>query len=181
MTLQNFQQHCLEHLPLDLYFHNDEPEPGNTNITTKRTYKESYVSYFLKREEYERENASTTNFFEDTLQVNFNVFNRILELLLIDLSSGMKIELIIKGYTSPLYDFEYNQKLSQRRISSAINYIVQFKNGEFKKYISSEKLIIKQLPFGETKSSEDILGMMKGLRVRHFCAPLTVCKVGRAA
>ena len=77
-------------------------------------------------------------------------------MLLVDLFTGAKIEIIIKGYASPLHDSEYNQKLSQRRISSAINYIAQFKNGEFKKYISSKNLVIKQLPYGEKKSSEKV-------------------------
>ena len=152
----NINNEIQQYLPLDLYFHNDEPEPGTTNITTNKTYKDAYVSYFMMKEEYELENTSLNNFFEDTLQKNFNCLNRILELLLVDLFTGAKIEIIIKGYASPLHDSEYNQKLSQRRISSAINYIAQFKNGEFKKYISSKNLVIKQLPYGEKKSSEKV-------------------------
>ena len=38
-----------QHLPLALYFHNDQPDPNSTRATTKKNYKETYISYFLKR------------------------------------------------------------------------------------------------------------------------------------
>lgn len=145
-----------QNLPLELYFHNDEPDPRTTKAITKKTYKDTYISYFMKKEEYEMENPNLNNFFERTLQKNFNTLNRTLELLLTDLSLGIKIELTIRGYASPLHHVEYNQNLSQRRISSAINYILQFKSGEFKKYLSTNQLVINQLSFGEKNSSEKV-------------------------
>ena len=33
-----------EHLPLALYFHNDQPDPNTMSITTNKSYKETYLS-----------------------------------------------------------------------------------------------------------------------------------------
>jgi len=143
-------------LPLELYFHNDEPDSRTMNVYTDKTYKDAYVSYFKMKENYEMENPKLGNFFNDILQKNFNGLNKILDALLIDLSQGNYIELYIRGYASPLYNKEYNQNLSQRRISSVVNYIKQFQAGILKTYISSEQLTIKELPFGESNASEKI-------------------------
>ena len=66
------------------------------------------------------------------------------------------MEIQIRVYSSPLHSLQFNQNLSQRRISSIINYLIQFKNGAFKEYISSRKLIIRELPFGERNSSDKV-------------------------
>ena len=144
------------YLPLELYFHNDEPDSRTMNTYTDKTYKEAYISFFKMKENYEMENPTLSNFFNDILQKNFNRLNQILIALLDDLSKGNNIELYIRGYASPLYNKEYNQNLSQRRISSVVNYIQQFQAGSFKTYISSKQLIIKKLPFGESNASEEI-------------------------
>ena len=143
-------------LPLALYFHNDEPDCRTMNRITKKTYKEAYVSYFMMESDYEKQNSTLNNFFEEVLQKNFNTLNRVLDILLFDLLKGNTMELQIRGYASPLYNAQYNQNLSQRRISSIINYLKQFQNGVLKEYISSSKLIINELSFGESNSSKKI-------------------------
>ena len=143
-------------LPLNLYFHNDEPDPGTMNTTTEKTYKEAYISYCMMKSDYEKQNSNLNNFFEETLQRNFNSLNKALNSLLFELSSGRGIEIQIKGYTSPLHSPEYNQNLSQRRISSLMNYLLQFKNGLLSEYIYSKALIISQLPLGESISSDKV-------------------------
>ena len=145
-----------KYLPLDLYFHNDEPDSRTMNRSTKKTYKEAYISYFMMKTDYEKQNSALNNFFEEILQQNFNTLNKVLEILLFDLSNENNMELQIRGYSSPLHNAQYNQNLSQRRISSIINYIEQFKNGSLKEYMSSKKLIITELPFGESNSSEKV-------------------------
>ena len=144
------------YLPLSLYFHNDEPDPKTMSRTTKRTYKEAYISYFKVKPEYERQNSKSNNFFEDILQKNFNKLNKVLDMLVFDIKNGSNIELQIKGYASPLHSFHYNQNLSLRRISSLKNYLIQYNNGILKEYISSNKLKITELPFGETNASYQV-------------------------
>ena len=67
-----------------------------------------------------------------------------------------KIKIKIKGYASPLHNREYNQALSKRRITSLVNYLKQYNNVVFAKYIQSQDLIISELPFGESVSSEKV-------------------------
>ena len=143
-----------KYLPLDLYFHNDEPDSRTMNIKTNKTYKEAYISYFMMKSDYENKNPNLKNFFKDILQNNFNKLNNALDILYLYLSNGIEAELVIRGYASPLYSSEYNQNLSQRRISSVINYLTEFKNGVFKDYIFSQNLIINELSFGESSASE---------------------------
>ncbi len=143
-------------LPLSLYFHNDEPDSRTMSRTTKKTYKEAYISYFKMKSEYERQSLKTNNFFEDVLQKNFNRLNKLLEALIFDITNGSSLELQIKGYASPLHSPKYNQNLSQRRIFSLINYLSQFKNGILKEYIYSEKLKITELPLGERNASHKV-------------------------
>ena len=145
-----------DYLPLNLYFHNDEPDSRTMNIKTNKTYKEAYISYFMMKADYEKQNPNLNDFFKEILQQNFNTLNKVLDMLIFDLSNGNNMELQIRGYASPLHHPQYNQNLSQRRISSAINYLTQFKNGVFKEYISSKKLIITELSFGESNASEKI-------------------------
>ena len=145
-----------KYLPLELYFHNDEPDCCSMSVTTSKTYKDAYISYFQMKDEYEHQNPALNNFFEEELRANYNKLNIIFNILLGDLNKGNKIELQIRGYASPLHKPRYNHNLSQRRISSFINYLIQYKGGILKGYIHSQNLNITELSFGESTSSESI-------------------------
>ena len=144
------------HLPLALYFHNDEPNEFIVNSATEKTYKDTYVSYFKMKDDYQRKGANLNDFFERELQANFNSLSIIFDMMLSVLFNGSKIKIQIKGYASPLHNLEYNQALSKRRILSLINYLEQYKSGAFSKYIQSQYLTISELPFGESTSSEKV-------------------------
>ena len=90
------------------------------------------------------------------MQTNFNTLNIVLDLLLFDLQNGNRVEIKVKGYSSPLYTSTYNINLSKRRISSLINYLSQYKKGVLKQYILSRDLIITEIPFGESNSSSRV-------------------------
>ncbi len=143
-----------DYLPIKLYFHNDDPDFKTNNQITTKSYKDSYVSYFLKQPDYEAYNPDLANFFENILKIQFNNLNKFLERLIIDLAAGKKLEIQIKGHSSPLHDSEYNKKLSQRRIASVINYLIQFKNGSLKNHVDSGALIIRELSYGEDRASK---------------------------
>ncbi|MFB6306827.1 MAG: DUF1573 domain-containing protein, partial [Flavobacteriales bacterium] len=77
-----------------------------------------------------------------------------IKLLKQELDKGQNIELVIKGYASPLAKTDYNVNLALRRISSMINYIEGFGYGQFEKYIEGTadnggKLSFVKKPFGE--------------------------------
>jgi len=140
--------------PLELYFHNDEPDCCTMKTTTNKTYKDAYISYFKLVDEYRNQNDSLNNFFEAKLKSNYNRLIDLLDMLLLELDSDKKVELQIRGFASPLYKFEYNINLSQRRIKSVINYISTYQNFLLSKYLNNGQLSIIELPLGESKVSE---------------------------
>jgi len=143
----------MDYLPLNLFFHNDEPDSSTSSALTSMTYKEAYISYFKLKNLYSSKNMEANFFFSNILQANFNSLNRLLDLLFIELNNGKSFELQITGYASPLHNIKYNKNLSRRRISSFINYLTQYNNGNFSKYILTKKLIINEVSFGESNSS----------------------------
>ncbi len=148
-----------DYLPLSLYFHNDEPDCCTMNITTKQSYKQSYIVYFLMKKEYIQKSTSKPaieDFFKNKLQANFNKLDEVLLGIKLALEQGQNIELQIKGYASPLFASDYNINLSKRRISSLLNYMYEFQNGIFVQYIDNQQLILTELSFGESKSQNKV-------------------------
>ena len=146
------------YLPLSLYFHNDEPDCCTMEITTKIGYKQSYISYFLLKQEYIQKNHSVDieDFFINKLQGNFNKLDNVLLKIKSALETGQEIELQIKGFASPLFTSDYNINLSKRRISSLLNYMHEFQNGSITQYLKNEQLVITELPFGESVSNKKV-------------------------
>ena len=147
-----------KHLPISLYFHNDEPNPSSLQTITNLTYKECYISYYLLKEKYIKINSNieVEEFFEFTLKKNYNKLNSTLNYILQSLKDGNNMELHIKGYASPLHNKDYNINLSKRRISSLINMVNNFKNGSLKEYLYNGRLKIIELPFGENRSDKRV-------------------------
>lgn len=144
-----------EMLPLEVYFHNDEPNPKTEDTTSHLTYSDVYKSYKLLKDEYYKMNTfdEIDKFFYDYLEKGYTdlkAFNKLLELLL----PNNKIKLEIKGYCSPLAMNDYNIKLSKRRISSLENELNLVPS--IKKSIDNNNLQIVRMPFGEEKASENV-------------------------
>ena len=148
--------HISKFLPLKLYFHNDEPDCCNMSVTTDKTYKDAYISYFKMEEKYNLFWPNSTDFFKDSLKGNFNKLKDIFSHVLADLTLGKKIQLSIKGFTSPLHKKDYNINLSKRRIQSFINYLRVYENMSFAPFLNSGFLKIIELPFGESKSIKKV-------------------------
>ena len=127
-------------------------------ITTKIDYKQSYISYFLLKQEYIQKNHSVDieDFFINKLQGNFNKLDNVLLKIKSALETGQEIELQIKGFASPLFTSDYNINLSKRRISSLLNYMHEFQNGSITQYLKNEQLVITELPFGESVSNKKV-------------------------
>jgi hypothetical protein len=153
-----FNDTIKKHLPIKLYFHNDEPDPRTLKTSTEKTYKEAYVSYYILKDKYMKINPSIEieKFFEDTLRGNYNKLNATLNYVLKTLRKGNMVELHIKGFASPLHEKQYNINLSKRRISSFINLINSFENGQLQSFLDVGKLKIVELPFGENKSNKHV-------------------------
>ena len=161
-TLEDF-------LPLALYFDNDEPDKRTMRTTTKKTYEATYSKFIARNQEYqerytqildEDEASDATlalvDFFENEVRRGYNHLNLFSDILLKRLEKGERVEIVIKGYTSPRAKSEYNDNLAKRRISSLRNHFDSYDSGVFGQYLKTEKLVISEAPFGETKASANV-------------------------
>lgn len=137
-------------VPLTLYFHNDEPEPKTKVIVTKKNYKKTYDDYVVLKNRYlteytkglegeQKELAENRvlNFFEDSVDAGMQDLEKFALLLEQVLARGEKVKITMKGYCSPLASTDYNVNLAKRRISSLRNYFMEYKNGQFAKFLNN--------------------------------------------
>jgi outer membrane protein OmpA-like peptidoglycan-associated protein len=152
-------------LPLTLYFHNDEPDARSKEMTTSKSYGETYYSYYNLQAEYlaasDRVSDNDNNnfadsisaFFENRLKYGNNKLEEFSPLLYNYLVSGYGMELVIRGFASPLAENEYNRILTSRRVSSVINHFYKYQNGLFRDYITKGQLRIRVEPNGEDQAT----------------------------
>ena len=145
-------------LPINLYFHNDQPDCCTLDTTTNKDYYESYVDYYLLKNQYYdfNRNNQIISFFEDSLIKNFNKFNNLIDQIIILVKQGKSISITIEGYASPLFESLYNQALSKRRISSVKNYIKSYDSYVLQQFFENDQIDIKLMPFGEYNSTLEI-------------------------
>lgn len=158
-------------LPVILYFRNDEPDARTLKTTTQKTYNQTYEEYVenypfyktelikgLSSEKAENNLKDLTDFFKNQVDFGAVMLDTLKSILLRELEAGSKIELTIKGYASPIAKTAYNINLTQRRISSLINYFKSVDNKAFKPYIENIQptLSFVYLPFGEYASDQSI-------------------------
>lgn len=156
-------------LPLALYFDNDEPDKRTRRSTTKKTYGQSYDSYIVRKptylEEYvdplpeaiqEDARFEMLDFFNNKVDKGYRYLNLFSDILLKRLQDGEKVEIFVKGFTSPRAKSDYNIYLGKRRISSVRNHFNTYQSGVFQQYLNAGKLIITERSFGETKASASV-------------------------
>ena len=145
-------------LPINLYFHNDQPDCCTLDTTTNKDYYESYVDYYLLKNQYYDfdRNNQIISFFEDSLIKNFNKFNNLIDQIITLVRQGKGISITIEGYASPLFESLYNQSLSKRRISSVKNYIESYDSYVLQQFFENDQIDIKLMSFGEYNSTLEI-------------------------
>lgn len=161
-TLQDF-------LPLALYFDNDEPDKRTSRITTRKTYDDTYFRYMDRKNEFVRKLTASMqpdgaseatlaleDFFDKEVKKGYDYLLLFSEILLKRLESGERVEIVLKGYTSPRANTDYNDRLARRRISSLNNYFASYQKGRFAPYLESGKLVISEVPFGEALAPSEI-------------------------
>lgn len=154
-------------LPVVLYFHNDWPDPKTTATTTRINYIDNYHDYKallpvyraevakgLDTETAEKVVENIEGFFEDYVDKGVKDLELFRNLMLEELDNGHSLELLIRGFASPLAKTEYNINLTKRRITSLKNYLYRYNNGVFKKYMDNTAengafIKFKEIPFGE--------------------------------
>lgn len=154
-------------LPVTLYFHNDCPDPKSKDTLTKINYINGYKDYREMLDKYQTEYSSglagekaddakedIESFFIEYVDQGVKDLEIFRNLLLEELQKGAKINITVKGFASPLAKTDYNVNLTKRRISSLVNYLMEYDNGVFKPYLLNKapnggKVIFTQVPFGE--------------------------------
>ncbi len=109
-------QEVLSMLPIELHFDNNIPKIGNTT-----SYVDLYSAYKARKSVYEKQSfdgaEKVDEFFNEVdaniskLDIAINELNRLVD-------KGYQVTIEFRGFTSPLASVEYNQLLSERRISS---------------------------------------------------------------
>jgi hypothetical protein len=93
------------------------------------------------------------DFFEQTVSRGYQSLLIFAEQLEEVLALEAKMEIKLKGYTSPLTASDYNNLLAKRRISSVENFLKQFNSGVLIPYLQNDQLVLTELPLGETQVS----------------------------
>lgn len=163
-----------KYLPVVLYFHNDEPNPRVNDTTTKLNYMTTYNAYTALQEKYKTEYSKglegakaqkaqddIESFFMDYVDKGVSDLEIFTKLLLEELGKGQKIELLIKGFASPLAKTDYNVHLTKRRIASLVNYLREYNGGVFNPYIDGTspnggRLFFVKIPFGEYTAKTEV-------------------------
>jgi len=163
-----------KYLPISLYFDNDRPDPSTLKTTTKKSYRQTYDRYYnLKSEYYSHipkesdgkkralKKTGLDNFFQDKLKKGNDDLIFFCRMIERELKKGRKIELVVKGYASPLSNSDYNKNLTLRRIRSLVNELSTWNDGALLPYIQSSgnakgQLKFKEIPYGESKSASNV-------------------------
>ena len=158
-----------KYLPVTLYFHNDRPGPKSLDTVVSLNYLTSYNRYKELHPTYREEYAKGLNdnksieakldiddFFRHYVDKGVRDLELFTKLLLKELEKGEKIEITVKGFASPLAKTNYNVNLAKRRISSMINYLLEYDKGQFKQYINNGSLLFEKLPFGEYTANKNV-------------------------
>ncbi len=148
---------------LPLYFDNDEPDKRTHRTTTQKTY-ETTAQAYLERENDYRINFSTglrgtkqeeaesmiEDFFDNEVRRGYDRLAQLCDVILTRLQNGEQLEVLIKGFTSPRAQSDYNINLGKRRISSVRNQFSAFADGALQPYLAAGQLKVTETSFGET-------------------------------
>lgn len=161
-------------LPVTLYFHNDRPGPRSLDTTVTDNYLTTYDKYKALQPTYREEYSKglddekkddaifdIDDYFKNYVDKGVSDLELFTKLLLVELEKGEKIEITVKGFASPLAKTEYNVNLTKRRISTLVNFLRKYDQGQFNAYIDNKaanggQLTFLKIPFGEYTSNSNV-------------------------
>ena len=162
---------CLERDPfpeIRLFFDNNVPgrhpndqtiaiynELLQTYISRKDEFIENFTSGLSENERFPVEQASK-NFFERDVAIGKEQLNEFAARIHKFLDLGNSFQIKVRGYASPRGASEYNERLSNRRITSVINDLNTYDNGALVPYIQNGQLDIITENYGESTAAADI-------------------------
>ncbi len=174
-------------LPISLYFDNDHPDPNTRETYTSKSYLETWDKYRARQGEFMDEYGSGMQgqmkmmatqrlggFFEKEVNAGGENLKTFTDLLYEFLKQGNNLELVLRGYTSPRAESDYNDMLSKRRIVSVKNHFERHNGGILREFIKSGKLVILERPYGETKSKTDVSDKLDDVRNSIYGVPASL-------
>jgi hypothetical protein len=156
-------------LPIQLYFENDQPDANTTSDFTELSYTDSYLKYQAKFEEYktkvglqrdsiqaQKATSDLNTFFNEEVKKGHNDLNRFTEQVWNELQKGNQVQLMVRGFASPLAKTDYNVHLTKRRIYSLKNYFEEIQQGRFGAYMLGDhpRLEFIEVPMGENEANK---------------------------
>jgi tetratricopeptide (TPR) repeat protein/outer membrane protein OmpA-like peptidoglycan-associated protein len=147
-------QDLFKGLSVEFYFDNDMPDTRSNKTFTSIHYNETFKAYQSKRAEFVKKNNKNADkqsieyFFDQELQTGYQQWLDYTAVLLKYLNEGHTIELVLGGYASPTASTDYNNRLSQRRISSVLNQLYTMQNGVFQPFMKNGGLRIRWEAYG---------------------------------
>jgi hypothetical protein len=108
----------------------------------------------LDAENGEEAEEAMARFFISEVDQGVEDLELFTKLLRTELEKGQRVEVTVKGFASPLAKSDYNVKLTSRRISSLVNYLMAYDRGAIAPYLTGNaenggRLDIIRIPFGE--------------------------------
>jgi hypothetical protein len=129
-TLKVVKQEINKLFPLNLFFENDQPDPGSQSAVTSANLMTLLEEYLKKQKEYEKRYAqgqpesarrAIQSFFADSVEPGVRKLESLNKGMLRLLEKGYMLKVVLKGHCSPLASKGYNQTLSARRIDALCN------------------------------------------------------------
>lgn len=152
-----------------VYFENDYPNPKSRSDKTDMVYGEHYTDYITHRSEYlkkMRKNKKVLDktkgemevnaYFDQDVVVGYETFQKFMKQLRNELEKGRRLEVVLKGYASPVADSKYNAALSTRRVNAVKNEMLRFENGLFRHYLGKGLLKITDISYGDSRAPSDV-------------------------
>lgn len=157
-------------MPLDLYFHNDDPDPRSRAGNSQQDYATAYRRYRTLIPEYEEKgNGNAVRaFFRDEVDRGYLELAELVLALRDALATGTSVELDVRGHASPLAPNDYNINLSLRRIATLRNHLRLALGGELRPYLegtaaNGARLELRIMAFGEERSEPGVSDDLRDL------------------
>ena len=153
-------------MKVELYFHNDEPDPDTWLDQSTWSYQRAFESLHNRQATYQngksgRDLQDMNAFFEKRVDGGWHDLDSLLLIMEKRLARGESITLRIRGFASPRAKSLYNVHLSNRRISSLVNWLKVAHEGRLAPYLQANKqgetkLSIVYVPFGESTAKPHV-------------------------
>lgn len=155
--------------PIALYFDNDIPKVREMKIKGTENYLDLSNKYFNQKEAFilnftrilpDNEKFVLKEqydlFFDREVKMGNVSLEYLANAILGKLGEGKQLEVTVKGFASPLGSAAANKLLSERRVKTVHNYLLESNQGKLAEYLKNGNLQIIKSAYGEGKSDKKV-------------------------